>query len=205
MHGIRCVQVVASLLIVANCVVAIVFVPIQQGMLLLTGTAVIYTGAFVTWPRSSRLRDFGSELVRSSGVWLAIAAATAVALAWVATPPVEYPGATLRIEGRSAALSGAYIDRTADGVYLGLCTPKAPPHSDGDEGLRSTEAHIAFIAKDRVRRIDIGGEKYMFDPGGRPSLAQVFLAGLGGTSAARRPAPLHYTLRGGEADLICGS
>lgn len=202
-HGIRGVQWVATLMILVNCVVAIVLVPILQGTVLLAATAVIYAGPFLAWPRSSGLREFGAELVRSNGVWVAIAAATVVALAWVATPPVEYPQAKLRIEGRPDLVSGAYIDRTADGVYVGLCKVRVPPDADGDNPPYSTKSHIVFFAKDRLTRIEIGGERYVFDPGGRPSLGQVFLAGLGGGSAARKPAPLHYELRP-RLDRICG-
>ncbi len=202
-HGIRAVQWVATLVIVVNCVVAIVLVPILQGTVLLASTAVIYAGPFLAWPRSSGLRAFGAELVRSNGVWVAIAAATVVALAWVATPPVEYPQAKLRIEGRPGLVSGAYIDRTADGVYVGICKVRVPSPVDGGRLPYSTKSHIVFFAKDRLRRIEIGGQRYVFDPGGRPSLAQVFLAGFGGTSSARKPAPLHHELRG-RPDRICG-
>lgn len=201
-HGIKGVQRVAALVIVINVIVAVVFVPILQGTVLLTSTALIYVGPFLAWPRSSGLRAFGAELVRSNGVWVSIAAATVVALAWVATPPVEYPRARFRIEGHPGVIAGAYIDRSADGVYLGFCKMRIPPAADGARHPYSAKSHIAFFAADRLRTIEIGGKRYVFDPGGRPSLAQVFLAGLAG-SAARTPAPLHHELRA-RPDRICG-
>jgi hypothetical protein len=207
--GIRCAQILAALLILVNTVVAVVLVPILQGAMLLAASLLIYVGPFVTWPRSSRMSDFGGELVRASGVWLAIAAATVIALAWVATPPVEYPRATAYFvkqapvsDATLASISGAMIGSTPDGVFLGVCTAKLP--AGAEDHPRSTKAKIVFIDRDRLRRIEIGGKKYVFDPGGRPSLGQVILAGLRGTSSARGHALLPHTLGHPHADRVCG-
>jgi hypothetical protein len=202
-RGIKRVQQLAAFLALVNVVVAFALVPILQGAILFASTMVIYAGPFLTWPRSTRLSDFGTELLRSNGVWLAIAAATVIALAWVATPPVDYPLASVYVDGRSKPISGALIDRSADGVYLGRCVGKLPPGAGDDGHPRSTQARIVLIAKDRIRRIDIGGKKYVFDPGARPALGQVVLAGLKGTSAARDFAPLSETLRV-QPDRVCG-
>ncbi len=202
-YGIRWIQRAAALLFVLTCGVAVALVPLLQGTMLLAGVAVIYAGPFVTWPRSSGLQELTHELLRSSGVWLGIAAATAVALAWVATPPVAYQRATLLIDGQSASFPGAYLDRAADGTYLGRCTSDPLPPARGDGAPSSTRARIEFVAESAQQGAYLGGRSYQFDPGGRPSLLQAASAALGGPGAARESAPLHHALRG-RPDGVCG-
>lgn len=199
-QGIGRVRSVATTMLVLNVVVAVCVVSLLHGAILLAGTALIYAGPFVTWPRSSELKKFTTELVRSSGVWLAIGSATLIALAWMATPPVGYPLARVQVEGLPVIRPAAYIDRTSDGVYVGYCTPESYER-DGEPGFRSSASLIVFVAKDTFRGIEVGSATYEFDPGGRPSLFQVIAAGLEGESAARADAPLSQTTRPRSNDV----
>jgi hypothetical protein len=198
-RGIFWVRLVAALLLLVNVVAAVVLVPFMQGTALLAATMMIYAGTIVSWPTSGELREFLPEMLRSSGVWLGLVAATMVALAWVATPPVEYPQAEVFVNGRPEPFRGAYIDRTSAGLYLGICVAS----NTAQERYSSTEARVELIPVERLRRVTVGGGKYVFDPGGRPSLAQVLVAGFGATSSARARAPLHHSLRRQPTE-VCG-
>ena len=192
-------QWLAIVLLLAAVIAAIFLLPLLQGTILLAGTVMIYAGPFVNWPDRGD-SSFGRLLLRSGGFWTAVAASTAIALAAVATPPVGFTRATVESLDGSNSRSGAYLDRGDGGVYLGLCTP------DDIHGGRqvSTHARIHFLPAEEGEHLELGGDGYRFDPGGRPSIWQTLVATFGSGSAAAENAPLHHSLRG-QATYACGS
>jgi hypothetical protein len=198
--GLGVLRFLATLLLAAALIAAIILVPLLQGTILLAATALIYAGPFMRWPRATDSHIFRRELARSSGLWMAVAVSTAVALAWVATPPVSFPSASLEMPKGEETRSGAYIDRNGEGTYLGVCTvsrddPSSPPIS--------SDAKIEFLSSENVERLQLDSYTYDFDPGGRPSLGQVIVAIFGDgdagdpcrgnetlARAARPPGPL---------------
>jgi hypothetical protein len=62
---------------------------------------------------------------------------------------------------------------------------------------------IEFIRNDETDELNFGGGKYRFDPGGRPSLGQAVLDGLGFGSAPKETALLGHALRG-RSSVVCG-
>lgn len=189
-------QVVAGVLLVVNVVVAVGVVPLLQGTVLLAGTVLIYLGPFVNWPESWAFWRLAGELMRSSGVWLGVTLATAVALAWVATPPIGFSRAKAFLTDGSTVGPGAYIDRNGDGLYVGFC----------DKSANGYRTWIRFVPDDEIREVVLSGGLYQFDPHGRPSIGQVALAGVENRTvgAAAGSAPLDDSLRN-SADHLCGS
>lgn len=189
-------RVVAGVLLAINVVVAVGMLPLLQGTVLLAGTVLIYLGPVVHWPESWAFRRLAGELMRSSGVWLGVALATAVALAWVATPPIGFSRAKAFLTDGSTVGPGAYIDRNGDGLYVGFC----------DKSASGYRTWIRFVPDDEIREVVLSGGLYQFDPRGRPSIAQVALAGVENRTvgAAAGSAPLHDSLRR-SADHLCGA
>jgi hypothetical protein len=194
-------RTLAGLLFVAGVGVSVFLLPLLQGTILLAGTAMIYAGPLVSWPSTREFNALARELLVSSGVWTAIAVSTAIALAWVATPPVGFSSAQVEALNGSRSQVGAYLDRNDGGVYLGLCEARLAGSGQYEE---SDEAHIRFVPAAEAERLDLGQASYQFDPGGRPSLWQAVKAVVGGGSAATHNAPLPHPLRG-RAAQVCGS
>src|SRR5881394_359202 len=189
-------QVLAGGLLAINVVVAVGVVPLLQGTVLLSGTVLIYLGPFVNWPESWAFWRLAGELMRSSGVWLGVALATAVALAWVAAPPISFSRAKAFLTDRSTVGPGAYIDRNGDGLYVGFC----------DKSANGYRTWIRFVPNDEIREVVLSSGQYQFDPHGRPSIGQVALAGVENRTvgAATGSAPLNDSLRN-SAGHLCGS
>jgi hypothetical protein len=189
-------QAMAGALLFVNVVVAVGVVPLLQGTVLLAGTVLIYLGPFVNWPESWAFRRLVGELMRSSGVWLGVTLATAVALAWVATPPIGFSRAKAFLTDGSTVGPGAYIDRNGDGLYVGFC----------DKSAHGYRTWIRFVPDDEIREVVLSSGLYQFDPHGRPSIAQVALAGVENRTvgAATGSAPLNGSLRN-SAGHLCGS
>lgn len=198
--GLAGLRTAAGLLFAGALGAAIFALPLLQGTILLAGTVMIYTGHLVSWPRRDTPATLPAELVKSTGVWSAVALATVIALAWVATPPVEFTRAVVESQDGSSAREGAYLDRGDGGIYLGLCRQR---HAPGGGLPVSDDAHIRLLNADESARLELGREQYVFDPGGRPSLWQVIKAGIGGGNAATHDAPLHHPLHG-RHDVLCG-
>lgn len=193
--GKRRVQWLAALLALANVVVAVALVPALQGVLLLVGTVAVYVGPFVRWPDPSA-RWVAGQVLKSSGVWLFIAGLTAVAVAWVATPPVAFTSA--RVVTAGPPLTGAYLGSNSDGFSIATCAP-----ARGAGHRRSGATRLKFIPRDAVKRISVGGASYEFDPGGRPSIGQIVVGVVRGRGVLQARAPLSYELRG-RASRVCG-
>jgi hypothetical protein len=185
------VRWLALLLAVVNVLVAIFVVPALQGVFLLAATTVIYTGPFIGWPMPGQLSRLGPQLVTSSGVWVAIGASTAVAAAWVATPPVAFSAAGVKTSS-DEPLNAAYIGREGDGIFIGVCSSSPPTRAADMQQARSRDSHIMFIKNDDLEQLTIGGDQYRFDAGGRPSLGQIAGATLASRSPLQDNAPLSH-------------
>jgi hypothetical protein len=183
------------LALAANLVVSVVLVPALQGTILLAATTLVYLGPVLKWPRRTSRRG----LISSSGVWLSIAAVTAVAVAWVATPPVAFTRAEIVLSG--SRLSGAYLGSNSDGFSLGTCEP--PPAGRALEDLKhSRPTRMRFVPRARVKEMVVGGERYEFDPVGRPSIGQVAFAVIATRNPREDSPPLDHALHG-RAEKIC--
>jgi hypothetical protein len=82
---------------------------------------------------------------------------------YLAEPPVAYERATVTTTDGNTH-QGAYLGRTADGIYLGTCQPFAPG-SDGSELAR-----VQVIDAEEVQELTLGGPRYVFDVARRPTL-----------------------------------
>ena len=136
------------------------------GVLVLTGVAIATLGR-----RLARLSppSGAGELLRSPLPWILLGIVALLSLAYHAIPPVSFPGAT--VTTASTTLSGGYLSRSPQGVYLATCTPLADATSI-DERLR-------FVPAADVRTVAIGGPTANFDSGERPSLVTLGLRALG--------------------------
>jgi preprotein translocase subunit Sss1 len=198
---LRILRSLAVTLLAMALVTAIFLVPLLQGTVLLSATTMAYIAFLVRWPERRAENGFARELVRSGGTWIAVALTTFVALAWVATPPVGFTRAVIEPTDGSIGVTGAYLDRGDNGLYLGLCKQRRKP---GAAKPHSTEAHTSLRSTSESERLEIGGAQYVFDPGGRPSIWQVVRAVAGGGSAATNNAPLHHPLRGSPSEVCAG-
>lgn len=180
----------------------IFLLPLLQGTILIAGTSLIYAGPFLVWPDRNASSSFGTALLRSGGLWTAVAVTTVVALAWVATPPVAFTRAVVESLDHSTSEPGAYLDRADGGVYLGTCIVGRdldPEHQ------ASTGSRITLVPDAESARVKLGQDTYRFDPGGRPSIWQTIKAVVGGGADAGTHNPLlHHPLRG-QVRHVCGS
>lgn len=102
-------------------------------------------------------------------LWGLLAVYVLVGLAFSAQPPVSFTRAVL--ETRAGRQLGGYLGRTDDGVYLATCT--------GLANATSRTERAVLVPADEVERTTLGGERYTFDSGERPSLATIALRALG--------------------------
>jgi hypothetical protein len=94
-------------------------------------------------------------------VLILAAALNVVIVTYLATPPVTFDRATVMTTGGDEIV-GAYVGRSSDGVYLGTCRA-IDPHT-------SREAHLVVIPAAEVKELTLGGFRYSFDFGKRPSI-----------------------------------
>jgi hypothetical protein len=135
-------------------------------LLMLTALAIAASGRLVA--RLGRPRTF-SAFLRSPLPWTLAGVYALAAIAFVATPPVNYPRAV--VQAATSSQVGGYLARTDDGVYLATCTPQ----SDG----RSTDERVVLVRGDTVQKVTLGGKPYRLDSGDRPSLFSVLLRPFG--------------------------
>lgn len=203
--GARLGERLLHILTVALLVLALAFgifaMPLLQGTLLLAGTALIYFGPFLKWPDLAKGDIHVRELLRSAGLWVALAATTLVALAWVATPPVAFTQSTVESLDHMRFEKGAYLDRGDGGIYVGSCTL----NETNDDGYQtSTESRVTLVPGEESERVRLGQATYHFDPGGRPSVWQTIKIVIGGGVPGVHDAYLlHHPLRGQVKD-VCG-
>jgi hypothetical protein len=97
-----------------------------------------------------------------------MAALNLIIIPYLGEPPVAYERATV-ITSDGADHQGAYLGRTADGIYLGTCLPK------DEEPDGSKRARVEVIDAEDVKQLTLGGPRYVFDVARRPTL--FFLVG----------------------------
>jgi len=86
-----------------------------------------------------------------------------VIVPYLATPPVTFDHAWVTTtEGRP--IDGAYLGRTGEGVFLATCKQRP------NDPTRSYEGRIEVVPVEDVEHVVVGGFKYSFDVGNRPSL-----------------------------------
>lgn len=119
------------------------------------------------------LVHFAHSLRTVTAVAIVVAALNLTVVAYLATPPVAYERATIETTA-GITLEGAYLGRTSNGVYLGTCAPWHP-------GAQvSKQARVRIVAPAEIRRLTLGGSRYVFDVGTRPTLFELtrwFLTG----------------------------
>lgn len=94
-------------------------------------------------------------------VLILAAALNVVIVAYLATPPVTFDRATV-VTTEDDEIVGAYVGRSSDGVFLGTCRA-IDPHT-------SRQAHLLVIPAGEVKEVTLGGFRYSFDFGKRPSI-----------------------------------
>ena len=125
------------------------------------------------YARSLRVWTGRSSLFHIGVVVVVMIALNLIIVPYLATPPVAYERATVTTPTGSL-VQGAYLGRTADGIYLATCegTWQGSPVSK--------LARVEVIADEEVKELTLGGPRYTFDVGHRPTLfalAQHFLTG----------------------------
>ena len=90
-----------------------------------------------------------------------------VIVPYLATPPVTFDHAWVTTE-EGGEIDGAYLGRTGEGVFLATCKQR-PANPE-----RSYEGRIEVIPAEKVDHVLVGGFKYSFDVGNRPSLYALF-------------------------------
>jgi len=94
-------------------------------------------------------------------VLILAAALNVVIVSYVSTPPVTFERATVWTE-KGAEIKAAYVGRTESSLYLATCRRVT--------ATTSTKARLHVIPNSEVKRIELGGFRYSFDFGKRPSL-----------------------------------
>jgi hypothetical protein len=89
-----------------------------------------------------------------------------VVVSYLATPPVALDRASLFLEG-GGVLRGGYVGQSGEGIFLATCRPRPT----NPEVSRTTK--LRMVPSARVRRMVLGGPRYILDYGKDPSLADV--------------------------------
>lgn len=132
------------------------------GLLVITGVVVstlgrVFVRTKASQPRASRLR--------SPLPWLMAGLYTAVAVGYLAMPPVSFDGVT--VQTASGQVVGGSLSQSSDDVQLIVCTPLADATSIG--------ARIQDVPAKTIEKISSAGESAALDSGDRPSLPALAL------------------------------
>ena len=131
------------------------------GLLVITGVLIS------TWGRIF-VRDNASQpltlRLRSPLPWVIAAMYTAVAIGYLAMPPVSFDGVS--VQTASAQFIGGSLAQSSDTVHLIVCTPLAD--------ATSTDAHLATVPVTRTVKISGNGTAAL-DSGDRPTLPALVL------------------------------
>lgn len=125
-------------------------------------------------------------------VLILAAALNLVIVPYLATPPVTFDRAAVALAEKKT-LEGALIGRADDRLFLATCEAAAKTESKA--------ARVRVIPADQVRQVVLGGTRYSFDDGERPSLwnMMVYLVEQDSIGATSR---LELDLRDGRP--VCG-
>jgi hypothetical protein len=131
----------------------------------------------------------GAVLVLGAGLSIVVAS-------YLATPPVELDDAVLVMVG-GHTIEGGYVGQSSEGVFLATCVRnKVNPRM-------SRPSHLRIVSADRIRRVVIGGPKYVLDYGKDPSLLDLgryFFGRLPRIGELFEPVALDVR----EDKLVCG-
>ncbi len=169
---------------IALAVAVAFFASAPIGVLVIASVAIALLGrriARVERPRSA------VAFLHSPLLWGLLAVYVLVGLAFSAQPPVSFTRAVL--ETRAGRQVGGYLGRNAEGVYLATCT--------GLANATSRTERAVLVPAGEIERTTLGGERYTFDSGERPSLATIALSALG--IDAHPPTWFHPDLRARES------
>ncbi|HEX5592062.1 MAG TPA: hypothetical protein VFX35_01800 [Solirubrobacterales bacterium] len=127
-------------------------------------------------------------LVTAAGLSLVVAS-------YLATPPAALDRATVFLEG-GGVLSGGYVGQTGEGVFLATCLPR-PVNPKVSEKTK-----MRMVPNAMVRRMVLGGRRYVLDYGKDPSLADAVLYLFKRDSIQEFVPTVSLDLR--EPKLVCG-
>lgn len=148
---------VLRLLVTAVVIVtALIFMAVPLGITTLVLLALLHLGSRIDLlPKARGMRDLLPAVV------ILAAALNAVIIPYLATPPVTFDRVTVLTQ-KDDKIVGAFIGRSSEGVYLATCEQQRP--------TVSKEARIELIPAEEVKAVVLGGFRYSFDVGRRPSL-----------------------------------
>lgn len=154
-------QFLRFLLALAVVVVAVAYMAIALGI-----TVLVLLALLVLFHRYRRSPPAPGP--RSARELLLPALTLAMALnlvivPYLATPPVTFDHAKVMTK-EGGTIDGAYLGRTSEGVFLATCKQRT------NNLTRSYEGRIEVIPVEDVEHVVVGGFKYSFDVGNRPSL-----------------------------------
>lgn len=115
------------------------------------------------WDEAPTARE-PMKLVR--GVLVLAMGLSLVVAAYLATPPVALDRAIIYMEG-GGIIRGGYVGESGEGVFLATCHPSPANPKVGER------THLRIIAANDIRRIDLGGSRYVLDYGKDPSLVDL--------------------------------
>jgi hypothetical protein len=114
------------------------------------------------YARAVRLRT--SQRAFMAGAVVVVATAlNMIIIPYLATPPVAFERATVTM-AKGGTIQGAYLGRSSDGLYLATCEPTRT------DPQRSELARVMVIADPEIKELTLGGPRYVFDVGHRPTL-----------------------------------
>ncbi|HKG04774.1 MAG TPA: hypothetical protein VKB03_16505 [Conexibacter sp.] len=154
------------------------------GVLVIASVAIALLGRRIA--RLERPRS-AVAFLHSPLLWGLLAIYVLVGLAFSAQPPVSFTRAAL--ETRAGRQLGGYLGRSSDGVYLATCT--------GLANATSRTERAVLVPAAEIERTTLGGQRYTFDSGERPSLATIALHALG--IDAHPPTWFHADLQSQES------
>lgn len=152
---------VKTALTTAASLIAVLLLAAPAGVGLLVLLIFLHLSHF--WEELPTARE-PMKLVRAVLV-LAIGLSLVVA-AYLATSPVALDRAILYMEG-GGIIRGGYVGESGEGVFLATCLP-SPANPKVSERTK-----LRIIAANGVRRIDLGGNRYVLDYGKDPSLVDL--------------------------------
>ena len=154
-------------------VVPVLIGPLQIILTILPGLILAALSALISLLHPRAVLNGLKILWRQKVQVVVVVALNLTVVAYLATPPVAYERATIETTA-GITLEGAYLGRTSNGVYLGTCEPWS-------EGARVSKlARVRIVAPAEIKRLTLGGSRYVFDVGTRPTLFELtrwFLTG----------------------------
>jgi hypothetical protein len=148
--------VLRLLVTVVVVVTALILMAVPLGITTLVLLALLHLGSRIDLlPKARGMRDLLPAVV------ILAAALNAVIIPYLATPPVTFDRVTVLTQ-KDDKIVGAFIGRSSEGVYLATCEQQRP--------TVSKEARIELIPAEEVKTVVLGGFRYSFDVGRRPSL-----------------------------------